>query len=166
MVTYDSVNAPLVVTLTWEEPDNKQDPITGYEILVLTSDGETYIEDTDDCDASLTAIANALQCSIPISTLREAPYSLVYNDLVVAKGRAYNSIGFGHYSEPNIFGARVSTIPSKMDPPRLDNELSTLTSITLEWDELIAGELNGGSPIDSYNLIWDAGTNGISWQNV
>ena len=53
-----------------------------------------------------------------------------------------------------------------MDPPRLNIGLSSLTTITVEWDELTTGDRNGGSSIDSYNLIWDAGTNGASWLNV
>ena len=47
-----------------------------------------------------------------------------------------------------------------MDPPRVNVDLSTLNSITVDWDALTLGVGNGGSAIDSYNLIWDAGTNG------
>ena len=98
--------------------------------------------------------------------LVEEPYNLVYNDLVQAKGRAKNSKGFGHYSEPNIFGARISQRPTVMNPPRLDIEQSTLTSITIEWDDLSFGEQDGGSAIETYHLEWDAGTNGGSWHSI
>ena len=86
--------------------------------------------------------------------------------MVVAKARAINSKGFGLFSQPNIFGARISQQPIIMQPPRLDKVSSTLTTISLEWDPLTTGEENGGSLVDSYNLQWDAGTNEASWLNV
>ena len=113
-----------------------------------------------NCKANAEPFLSQRYCFMPLSTLRAAPYNLIYNDMVVAKARAKNSKGFGHFSEPNIFGARVSQKPSKMNPPSLNIELSTLTSITVFWSPLTSGEDNGGSAIDSYNLVWDAGTNG------
>lgn len=50
--------------------------------------------------------------------LRQAPYSLVYNDLVVAKIRARNSIGWANeYSEENTDGAKIQVLPSQMAEP-------------------------------------------------
>lgn len=126
----------------------------------------TWIEDEVDCKADDEPFLTQLYCFVPLTTLRSTTYNLGYNDLVVAKARAYNSKGFGHYSEPNILGALVSQKPSLMDIVRINKDTSTLTTITVEWDALTTGEQTGGSAIDSYNLIWDAGTNGDSWQNV
>ena len=107
-----------------------------YEILILSKDGQTYFEEEVDCKADEEIIKIARECSIPLTTLRMSPYNLVYNDLVVAIGRAKNIKGFGHYSEPNIFGARVSQRPSVMSPPSLNIVTSTLNSIDVYWDEL------------------------------
>lgn len=42
-----------------------------------------------------------------MSVLRSSPYSLSYNSLVVAKGAAMNSIGWGDYSIANTAGAYI-----------------------------------------------------------
>jgi hypothetical protein len=48
-----------------------------------------------------------------LSVLRQAPYSLEYNDLVVAIIRARNSIGVAdEYSDENTVGALVQVVPS------------------------------------------------------
>ena len=46
-------------------------------------------------------------CFIPLSVLRASPFSLQYNDLVVAKARARNIWGYGAYSESNTSGAYI-----------------------------------------------------------
>ena len=163
---YNESDDPLSVLITWEKPDENSEPISAYEILILAKDGQTWNEETLGCDGEQESIVLNRQCYVLLSTLRESPFNLVYDDLVIVKGRAKNSKGFGHYSEPNIFGARISQIPITMDPPRVDVDLSTLNSITVDWDALTLGVGNGGSAIDSYNLIWDAGTNGQNWLNV
>ena len=107
VTSYDAINSPLVITLSWELPDENSDSVTEYEILIQTKDG-AWVEDSVDCEASVDPILSARTCDVQLTTLRSNPYLLVYNDLVVAKGRASNSKGFGHYSEPNILGARVT----------------------------------------------------------
>lgn len=42
------------------------------------------------------------------SVLRQPPYSLSYKDLVVARVRARNAIGWAHsFSDPNTIGAHI-----------------------------------------------------------
>jgi hypothetical protein len=50
------------------------------------------------------------------SVLRSAPYSLEYNDLVVAKIKARNTIGWAEeFSDENSSGARIQVLPSQMN---------------------------------------------------
>lgn len=79
---------PLSVKLTWEKPDEHSETISAYEILIRTNDGQTWVEDTVNCKADSEPILSSRTCSIPLTVLRDSPYNLVYNDLVVARGRA------------------------------------------------------------------------------
>ncbi len=51
-------------------------------------------------------------------------FGLELGDLVVAKVRAYNSIGNGEYSEPNILGATIQTKPEAMTTPYLGSDIT------------------------------------------
>jgi hypothetical protein len=66
------------------------------------------------CQGSDPAIVNLLYCYVPVqSVLRQPPYSLEYNEMVVAKVKARNSIGWAaSYSTPNTVGALVQVLPS------------------------------------------------------
>ena len=78
------------------------------------------------------------------------------------KVRARNAFGFGHYSEVNILGDRIQVEPHRVTKPVLDIVVSSLTQIKLDWVALTDFE-TGGSPIDSYKLEWDSGTNAATW---
>lgn len=92
--TYDSATDPFNIKIEWTKPDENSNVITGYEILIKAKDG-TYIEDLVDCNADQEPVLTDLTCNIPLTTLRQSPYSLIYGDLVVAIGRAQNTKGFG-----------------------------------------------------------------------
>lgn len=85
------------------------------------------------------------------SVLRQPPYSLAYNDLVVAKVRSRNSIDWSEeYSDENTVGARIQVLPSRMADPY--EGLSTDdTRIQVNWVALV-GDDTGGTAILSYNL--------------
>lgn len=40
------------VTISWVAPDNGGSPITSYRVILRTSDGVTFLEQTLYCDAS------------------------------------------------------------------------------------------------------------------
>lgn len=59
----------------------------------------------------------ARYCHVPMSVLRVAPYNLQYNELVVAKVRAKNTVGWSAQSSPNVAGAAVQTEPFQTSAP-------------------------------------------------
>ena len=44
---------------------------------------------------------------MPMTTIRDAPFSLAYGELVAVKLRARNSVGWSTYSDANGVGALV-----------------------------------------------------------
>jgi len=86
--------------------------------------------------------------------LREAPYSLVFKDLVIAKFRSRNAIGWSNnYSNENSVGALVQIEPSTMAVPERGSSTDSVR-IQIDWTEL-TGDETGGASILSYNLEWD-----------
>jgi len=64
-----------------------------YKILFLGKSGE-YFEQLFYCDGSKPALVSSLTCSLPMVTLREEPFSLVYLDSVYVKVIAHNARGW------------------------------------------------------------------------
>lgn len=62
-------------------------------------------------------------------------------------------------------GATVQVEPFTVAEPTLDIEASSLTSIKLDWAALTDDD-TGGSPITSYELQWDANTNGLTFSTL
>ena len=99
----------LYVKISWDEPDDQSSAIVEYEILIKHKDGVFSEQVGQFCQGSDVAIVNYRYCHVPLqSVLREAPYSLEYTDLVVAKVRARNLIGWANeYSDENTAGALI-----------------------------------------------------------
>jgi hypothetical protein len=152
---------PLSVKISWVAPDANSDAIQGYHVTIRARSGE-YLEDLTNCNAGLAAIATARQCLVPLTTLRTT-FSLAYNDLVVARARAYNSLGNGQYSQPNAAGATIQTEPSIMATPT--RGATTLTSIQVNWVALAAAA-TGGAAVDSYELEYKEDPGGSSWTKL
>jgi hypothetical protein len=62
------------VILTWQAPYNNGSPITKYLITLRQSDN-TYSE-SSFCNGQLASTMASLSCTIPLSSLTAAPYSL------------------------------------------------------------------------------------------
>lgn len=113
----------------------------------------TYAEETVYCEGSLAAVVSSRYCHVPLTSLRAAPYSLVYADLVVAKVRASNAIGWGPYSQPNSVGALVQTEPvTAATPTPARGSRTDDTRVEVVWTAITLAVETGGSPITSYNL--------------
>ena len=85
----------------------------------------------------------------------EGPLYLAKGDLIVAKVRAYNKIGWGDYSDANSVGQVTELkpgVPTFAPVLLLQNE----SELETEMPE-IALENTGGSEITSYNLQYDQG---------
>lgn len=83
---------------------------------------------------------------------------------IVAKFAAHNANGWGPYSEPTLDGALIQSIPNKMATPVRDPS-TTIEVLVVNWATLEIPD-NGYSEIESYNLQWDRGTNGVTWYNL
>jgi hypothetical protein len=98
--------------------------------LIKDSNGD-FIEDLTDCDGSIALIYNNHNCDVPMTTLA-GTYGLVLGDLIVAKVKAINLIGSSPFSEPNIAGQTMMTVPGIMSSPTRGTS-NSLTQIEVLW---------------------------------
>lgn len=81
------------VEINWVEPFTGGSPITAYEIYILESDEIAYTLELHDCDGGDATIRDSRTCSVLVSTLRSAPFSLAWGTSVYAKILAENVYG-------------------------------------------------------------------------
>jgi hypothetical protein len=100
------------VEISWTEPADNGEAITGYQIEILHSDGVTFSQETGTCDGvNVASIVSLRRCDIPIATLAEGAFSLTYGTLIQAKILAINAQGSGTFSQLNTVGATMQTAP-------------------------------------------------------
>lgn len=100
----------LSVKISWIAPAANADDIVGYQIYIRRHGDVEFSEDTTNClgwsDAAsgsaealaAAEIVQATSCFVPLTTLtssNEPSFALQYNELVVARVRARNSIAWG-----------------------------------------------------------------------
>lgn len=110
------------------------------------------------CDGSSTEDPDTFgtrQCLIPMAVFRDSPYDLVYQDLVQAKVIATNGRGSSQASPANVSGAKIEVEPSQITDLVQTTETS-YQKLVIDW----SAPTNGGSPILSYVIFWDAGLGG------
>ena len=90
-------------------------------------------------------------------------YSYAIGDLVKAKVRAKNSIGWSSFSSVNTAGATIQTAPTFMNDP-VKAATSTASILDITWSAISIPSYTGGLAITSYNLEWDQGTS--SWAEL
>ena len=88
----------------------------------------------------------AKSCTIPISVLRETPFSLPWGSNVIAKILATNNLGSSGYSQ-NGSGANILTKPDAPTSLAEDTLLRSPTTLGINW---ISPTFNGGAPITNY----------------
>jgi len=80
--------------ITWTAPDPRGWAITGYRILIQTSDPTQYAINTATCDGTTDAnILSSASCKVLISSLTAWPYSLPWGSSIYAKVIAINGNG-------------------------------------------------------------------------
>lgn len=104
--TVDSFAGDLKID--WTEPDIEGDPITRYQIEIADSTSSSWTEYTLTCDG-LDVLTT--YCLIPMSVLESAPYSYTQGQLIKVRARAHNSYGPGAYSDLNLSGVNLRTVP-------------------------------------------------------
>lgn len=134
------------VLVQWTAPNENGSPITGYRIELRQNDMTTFSQDMTNCDGSGALITASTQCSIPLSVLTAAPYSLVFGDSVFAKVVAYNYYGESAESD-SANGAVILLVP---DSPILLTENSAVTTAYVIGFSWLDGVSTGGTPIIDY----------------
>ena len=152
------------IEIRWTAPLNNYESLDAYRVAVESSSA-TFIEDLTNCDASAPDIMAELRCRIPVAVLVAAPFTLPPGTTVVAKVQARNARGWGPFSEENTAGAVVITEPLQMPAPLRDSDATTTTQIKVDWEALAPPE-DGMSPVLTYNLEWDGGSDGETWAEV
>lgn len=138
--------------IAWVAPDNGGSAITSYIVELRQVDDTTYTQQLSYCDGSSSAVVADKQCSVPISTLIDSPYSLLWGDLVYARVTAVNVYGESSVSNEGT-GATISTVPDA--PLSLANTPAQTTGeqITFSWAQ---GIDNGGTPVIDFNIQYKA----------
>lgn len=94
---------------------------------------------------------------------RQAPHNLVLNQEIVVQVQAHNDRGWG------LFGTSTNGIHVQSEPEALDipwrSAITTNKQIGVEWS-LLPNTRIGMSPVTSYNLWWDEGSNGEFWYSL
>ena len=80
------------------------------------------------------------------------------------KAQAANTNDWSELSDANIDGAIIQIIPFKMQIPTRGYSTS-ITTLYIDWLAL-TGDDTGSAAIDSYNLVWDAGTDGVTFSDL
>lgn len=111
VATITTENDGTDVVIRWSAPINNFAVITSYSLQVLETDGKTYADANTYCDEDADAILSARKCTISLTELRAAPFSLTYNQVIVARVRSVNMYGTSDYSQPNVLGATIRTEP-------------------------------------------------------
>ncbi len=138
------------VTVSWSQPIFNGDEITSYTILFRTSDYGVYKEEKTNCDGSNPIIRNANSCTIPVSILKAAPFSLPWGADITVKIIATNTKGDSDESNPGS-GAIITTIPDKPINLIEDIEYRTSSTLGLSWED---GLDNGGDVIYDYRIYF------------
>ena len=81
---------------------------------------------------------------------------------MIARVKAHNLKDWGDFSDYSATNARMQTEPAKMTTPLRDATTNS-KRLVVYWTPASTPLSQGGASITSYNLIWDAGTSGVSW---
>jgi hypothetical protein len=138
------------VTVTWSESNYNGDEIISYTVYIRTSDQGIYETELATCDGANSVIRDSQTCTIPVDTLKAAPFNLLWGTDVYVKIIATNAKGDSDESNPG-HGAIITTNP---DPPiniAEKTSLRTSSTIGLTWSN---GVDNGGGVIYDYTIFY------------
>jgi hypothetical protein len=155
------------VKLAWQTPDANGSPVDAYRVEVLASSG-SYLEETTHCSGAVDpTVLSAASCQVPMSAFSSAPFSLARGAQIAFRVTAQNQIGWqASPSGPTTGLVLVETAPlGAPAAPALDASQTDEGQIRVTMAEIPDGAsaANGGSPILSYSLEWDAGFTGTGF---
>ena len=108
--TRNSLTDQTRIQIDWVAPDDGGSAITDFVIVVRQQDGTTYTTELSNCDGSNTSIVTDTECEIPISILKDAPFSLVWGGSIWSKVTAVNYYGASLISDAGN-GAIILRVP-------------------------------------------------------
>jgi Fibronectin type III domain len=141
------------VIFDWSEPVANGKPITGYKVYIRRAD-LSYVVETSLCNGLDATVTANTQCTVPLSKLTAAPFSLFKGYGVFIKVAAVNSYGDSVISDAGS-GAFIVLVPDA--PVNLANNPSktSKTVISFTWED---GESDGDRPIIDYRITYDKAT--------
>ena len=142
------------VAITWTIPHDVSSEVTGYTVLIITSDLASFVEEPINCDGLDLIVHSTTSCSVPIAKLIVEPFNLPWGSSIVAKVRAINVVGASPYSTEGS-GAIILTNPDA--PYNLVNvpEITAKHQIGLDWESLT---FSGGENILDFTISYAQGT--------
>lgn len=144
----------VAVEISWTAPAPNGEAITSYDVLVLKADGATFSAAAGTCTSNPSGTLSTAKCTITLTDLRTAPYSLILGSPVRAKVRAVNARGPGPYSQVNSASsaATIQTEPGQVQGLAFLDSTSTKTTNDLSWTLLTGATATGGSAITGYTI--------------
>ena len=141
------------LVVSWVEPFNNGDTITGYQVLIQKADGD-FAEDFYNCNMTQST---ALTCEIPLTTLQN-DYGLDWGSETSAKVLAINSYGTSALSTKST-ATTIITVPGA--PTGLENFglFTESGQIGIKWTK---PTFTGGSDITAYRVSIAEGSEDFS----
>jgi hypothetical protein len=141
------------IEIRWDAPWDGGTPIFAYTIEFRHNDDTSFSEVGVSCDGSLADVVAARFCSVPITTLRAAPFEVDWGKIAHArisatniKGTcAYSDVGFGGIIEKNP----DAPINLANDPPN-----TNAFAVAMTWEE---GPIYYGALVIDFTISWDQG---------
>jgi len=137
-----TLNSGENVVISWQETEANGAPLTQYLVKLKLSSG-LYAE-TSACTDTIASRS----CSIPLSDLTSAPFSLSLGDPVFAEVIAVNAKG----SSPESDAGSGATIISKPEKPTALEEQTAQRSASTLGISWTAGASDGGSPVFEFRV--------------
>ena len=155
------------VVISWIKPNDRNNAIDMYTIEVLSAvENDKWYKTLATCDGEKSEIiVQNRQCTVPMETLLQAPFSYPLSAVIKARVAAHNMNGWGLVSDPNVSGVTAKTKPIAMLPVTRGIE-TTEKQIKVNWVTQTTEIQIGGSVILTYNLQWDKGTGNEDWADL
>jgi hypothetical protein len=155
------------VELSWRSPEPNGSPVDAFAVEIRAADG-TYHEETTWCSGAVDpASVGEASCRVPMAAFSSAPWLLPLGSAISFRVSARNAIGWQSTPSSSPTGlVLVETAPPGSPAPLgLDLSQTSESQVRLVIPEIpdSATAANGGSPILSYGLEWDAGSAGAGF---
>lgn len=124
-----TVWSPDNVIILWTAPDNGGSPIIGYSITIKQSDSVYHSAELINCDMTSSTDTT---CTIPVTSLRDSPFSLSWGTSIYAKVVATNVYGSSRVSNEGN-GAIITTTPDSPLNLAEDTSRRTKSTLGLTW---------------------------------